>query len=482
MARGISESVSAFANTDGGVIILGLDESAGFASVPDLDVPALVNGLRVGLSRALGESPKVQPVPDYELARGSVDDHDVLVLTIHPLRAEPGIAMPCFVYDQGVERGSYRRADDADVRLTPYEGYLLRTQNQMDSTDREVVPGATLADLSKESVARTLDVLRAGRSHALEGIAPDDVAAALARINVLTRDGEVTLAGYLALGAYPQQEYPQLTVDVAVHPGLDTSQDPSIRFIDRQNCDGPLPRMIQDAVAAVLRNLRVHRVVDGTGGRDVAELPEEVLREAITNAVMHRDYSHWVRGQQVAVDVYPDWVEVSSPGGFWGDKTKDNVADGRSQARNQVLVRLLSLVPLDGHSTVAEQQGSGVLRMVVAMRQQGLDAPDYSASTVDHVVVRLDRFGSLAPQADAGPNELPDAAGRRSAMRVISEARREILRVLRTDEPRSIHEVSEMTGRSVGYVRPLLRDLVERGLVEATAPPQSRRRKYLIAH
>lgn len=540
LSKTVWQTVSAFANTDGGVIILGLDESNGFASVPGLDVPALMSGLRAGLARALGERPKVQPVPDYELERGGIDGNDVVLLTIHPLRSEPGVAMPCYVYDQGIERGSYRRVDDADVHLTPYEVYLLRTQDQMDNTDRQVVPGATLADLSKDGVARTLDVLRTGRSQALEGIAPDDVAAALERINVLTRDGQVTLAGYLALGAYPQQEYPQLTVDVAVHPGVDKSQDPSIRFIDRQNCDGPLPRMIQDSVAAVLRNLRVHRVIDGTGGRDVAEIPEEVLREAITNAVMHRDYSHWVRGQQVAVDVYPDRVEVSSPGGFWGDKTKDNVADGRSQARNQALARLLSLVPLgDGRSTVAEQQGSGVPRMIAAMRQQGLRAPDYGPSTVDHVVVRLDRFGLLDPQVDAWLSELPDAPGRgrhenvalalahrkgsvstgdlrqnlgldsddcrrvltalvdtglltgsgdgpytlaRSlGLHVVSGAQREVLEVLRADEPRSIHEVSEATGRSVGSLRPLLRDLVERGLVEATAPPQSRRRKYLLA-
>lgn len=539
LSKTVWQTVSAFANTDGGVVILGLDERNGFAPTPGFQASSIMSALRHGLARAPGERPKVQPVPDYEIDRGNVDGGDVVILTVEPLRPAPGIALPCYVYEQGVERGSYKRIDDADVHLTPYEVYLLHTQNQLDGTDREAVDGATLADLSEEGVSRALGALRAGRSQALQGIAPDDVAGALERINVLARDGRVTLAGYLVLGAYPQQEYPQITVDVAVHPGVNKSQDPTVRFVDRQNCDGPLPRMIQDAVAAVLRNLRVHRVVDGTGGRDLPEIPEEVLREAITNAVMHRDYSHWVRGQQVAVDVYPDRVEVTSPGGFWGDKTKNNVADGRSQARNQALARLLALVPLDdGRSTVAEQQGSGVPRMIAAMREQGLPAPDYSASGVDHVVVRLDRFGLLDPQVDAWLSDLPGALGRsrhenvalalarrvghvsvedlrqnlgldsddcrevlvalaidgilvgdgdgpyvlagRRELRTTGEAQREVLAVLRPDEPRSIHEIAEATGKSLGALRALLRDLVEQGLVEATAPPQSRKRKYLL--
>src|SRR5699024_2074094 len=135
-------------------------------------------------------------------------------------------------------------------------------------------------------------------------------------------------------------------VDVAVHPGTEKSLDPTVRFLDRLVCDGPLPVAIGDAVSAVRRNLRSRRVVDGAAGTDVPEIPTEVLREAITNAAMHRDYSTFARGQQVAVDIYRDRIEIVSPGGFWGARTKDNVADGYSTARNENLVRLLTWVPM----------------------------------------------------------------------------------------------------------------------------------------
>ena len=409
-----------------------------------------------------------------------------------------------------------------------------------DDLDRAPVAGTDLSDLSEDLVSRTIDGVRRSRSRALHGIEAGDRAGALRRINALTRDGKATLAGYLAMGVYPQQEFPQLTIDVAVHPGTAKSQDPATRFLDRQNCDGPAPEAIQDAVLAVLRNLSVRRVVDGVGGRDVPEIPEEVLREAIANAVMHRDYSAQVRGQQIAVDVYSDRVEVISPGGFWGGRTKDNLDEGHSESRNPDLARLLTRVPMpDGQTTVCENQGSGVPLMIGQMRRHGLPAPDYSASTLDHVVVRLARLGLMNPQVDDWLAKLPGAkergreqraalalAKRRGAVSVSdlranlgldsddcrevlaalvadglliglndgpyvltdldrtmqsTGAQRQLLAALDEERPRSIHEIAEITGKSPGALRPVLRELVGRGLVEATAPPQSRNRRYLLA-
>lgn len=100
----------------------------------------------------------------------------------------------------------------------------------------------------------------------------------------------------------------------------------------------------------------------------------------------------------------------------------------------------------------------------------GLDSDDCR-----EVLVALAIDGILVGDGD-GPYVL---AGRRE-LRTTGEAQREVLAVLRPDEPRSIHEIAEATGKSLGALRALLRDLVEQGLVEATAPPQSRKRKYLL--
>lgn len=531
-------SVSAFANTEGGLILLGLDESGGFRPAENFDPKTTTDRVISGFDTAVGSTPKVTPIPPHEITPGEVEGAPVVLVRIGALGSTRATELPCFVTAQGVEGGSYKRVADANRHLTPYEVYLLHSLRTTDRTDRSPVHGRTLDDLSVDLVHRTLDGLRA-RSRALTGIAPDDVRGGLQRVNAVDAGGVPTLGGLLALGIYPQQEFPQLVIDVAVHHGTEKSQDPTTRFLDRQECDGPLPQAIDDAVRAVLRNLRTRRVVEGVSGVDVPEIPAEVLREAITNAALHRDYSDYVRGQQIAVDVFPDRVEVKSPGGFWGDRTKENVSDGVSASRNESLVHLLRVVPMpDGRSTVAENQGSGVPLMVEAMRGQGLPAPDYGSTSISHVVVRLARFGLIDPTmrewldrlprseergrhhdvalalaklhdqvtvadlrinlgldsdecrdvlaellaADllVGMNDGPYVLADPTMTTAVSGARWEILSALSPSAPLSIAEIAEATGKTRNALRPRLRELVDQGLVLATAPPQSRNRRYLL--
>lgn len=540
LSRSVWESVSAFANTEGGVILLGLDESEGFAPVPGFDAVRCLDQLRAGLSEAEGGAPKVHPVPPHHMRQREVDGASVVLVEILPMRGISSAQPPCYVVDQGLQAGSYKRVGDADQHLTTYEIYQLRQAwFHEDKTDRQLVEGQGVGDLNPTVVAATLARLSQTGSRVLDGISEDNREGALQRLNILDKDRQVTLAGYLAMASYPQQEFPQLVIDVTVHPDAEKSRGRETRFVDRRVCDGPLPVAIQDAVDAVTRNLRTRRIVQGTAGQDVSEIPEEVLREAITNAVMHRDYSAYVRAQQVAVDVYPDRVEVMNPGGFWGDRTKENVADGQSESRNQVLSNLLRCVPMpDGVSTVAENQGSGVLRMIHAMRRHGLPAPDYSESTIDHVVVRLERFGLMDPEMDqwldslaggellsqrqrsalalakrngtvgvsdlrnnlgldsvdcrdvlaglleaghlTGVNDGPYSVVEPRESTRLTAAQHEVLAALSASEPRSVHALAEATGKSLASLRQILRDLIDQGVIEATAPPQSRNRQYLL--
>lgn len=532
------QSVSAFSNTAGGCLILGVSESEGFTPVAGFKSQRIIDQIDAGLDARPGATPKVLPVPEHRVFRMQVDASPVVVVEIDSLRGVQGVEMPCHVVSQGIQKGSFKRVDDKDKHLTTYEVYLLQNAIRPIGTDREPVNGTGPGDLSPSLVSQTLERQRRMSSHALDGVGDDNQG--LERLNILTRQGIPTLAGYLTLGTYPQRELPQLVIDVTVHQGVEKSRDDSPRFLDRRICDGALPWAIEDAVHAVVRNLRTRRVVRGTKGEDIPEIPESVLREAITNAVAHRDYSEYVRGQQVSVDVYADRVEVISPGGFWGDRTAENVFEGRSSSRNEVLSKILTIVPsADSRGTVSENQGSGVARMVHAMRDNGLPVPDYSHSDIDHVTVVLGRFGLVEPDTRAWLDDLTggpwssleesalalarrdsrvDVTTLRTALGVDSDdarqalssltaasllkgsgdgpyvldspdsrgagltaGQRRIVDMLDLVHPLTAREIAEGTGRSVQSVRPILRDLVERGAVVATAPPTSRRRAYLAA-
>ena len=138
---------------------------------------------------------------------------------------------------------------------------------------------------------------------------------AMERLNLIDSKGRARMGGLLVAGAYPQQFFPRLLIDVAVHPGIEKSQPGLPRFLDRALCDGPMPEAVEDAVGAVARNLRTVSMVKGVGRHDELEIPLGVLREAIVNAVVHREYHPPFQGQTVNVDVYPDRVTITSPGG-----------------------------------------------------------------------------------------------------------------------------------------------------------------------
>lgn len=471
--KDVWSSVSAFANTDGGMILLGVSEADGFKPVSGFEPGPILDGLSEGLTQAPRPSAaKVTPIPDVTVEQVEFEGGVVVVLRVHPLLGHGG---PCYVTDQGVERGSYIRWDDQNRHMSTYQVFLVRHRHDYLATDREPVASATLDDLDPDLTERMVRRLRARGSRALVGVA--DRTAELRRLNVVAADGVPTLAGMLALATYPQQFLPQAFVDVTVHPEHDKSDARSpVRFVDREVCEGPIPVMVTAAVAAVLRNLRTARVVEGIQGRDVPEIPEEVLREAIVNALTHRDYGPIGRLQQVAVDVYPDRIEVTSPGGFWGGVTVENVDSGQSRSRNDTLSKLLSnVIVAEGEGTISENQGSGVPAMISSMTHRGLPAPVFD-DRLDAVRVTLHRFRlTAAPDARSGHPGLPSLGRRRP-----TPGEQAVLAALDTTWERSIQEISELTGRPVGGLRSILRVLVADGWVTPTAAPTSRARKYLL--
>ncbi|MCT1558017.1 putative DNA binding domain-containing protein [Helcobacillus massiliensis] len=533
LPKSVWESISAFANTSGGLIVLGLSEDDGFTQADGFDPSKVVNQLQAGLGT---EAPKVQPVPNYELDVIDIDGGQTTVVAVQISRLDvhqdlPG---PCFIIDKGIQRGSFRREHDSDRRLSPYEIHQIGERWQRPIVDRQAVTGRAVADFDEEAVERLISRLEKENSRAISGVST--TAERLVRLNAVTAGGEPTMAGWLTLAGYPQQEFPQLFIDVAVHPGGTKSSDAEVRTVDRRICDGRIPDMISDAVQVCLRHLSVRTTIDGVEGRNEYEIPEEVLREAFTNAVMHRDYSSAVLGQQVAVDLFRDRIEITNPGGLWGDRTVENIADGRSTARNEALVQLLMRVPMRSGGVVAENLGSGVPRMNAAMREHGLLEPQFRAEPGStSVTIFRHGFHTTEFRSWLGTRET-DGLGRdhirllaylfRNEKVSVSEARhalhldsddvRVILKDLvargvvserepglfginvrarasltvteqlvfdemHSDQPRTIAQLAQATGKTAVQLRPVLRSLVESGHIVATAPPTSRNRAYLRA-
>lgn len=524
------ESVSAFGNTNGGVIILGLSENDNFKPVETFALERVrdqfVSGFEGGKKRE-----KLDNAPQYKLQRMEFEGAQVLVIEIAEVETR---FKPCYLHSRGITNGAFKRVDDKDINLSVTEIFEMRHALEVSQADRGIVDDASEKDLDSGLVDSLIVSEKERGSKALRGI--DDRQTQLFRLNVVDSQGVPRLAGILALGQYPQQFYPKLVVDVAAHPGIDKSDPDGPRFVDRVICEGPLGELIDDGTAAVARNLRTLSFVEGTQRHDVLEIPREVLREAIANAVIHREYGSMFIGQSVSIDVFSDRVEITNPGGLWGGKTLDNIADGQSRCRNSTLMQLMSSIQLrDGSGRSAEGQGGGIRLMIREMRTRALDEPRFEAG-VDYFKVILNRGGAelsanrvwlhqvsgrtlerieeaalvearrsstvsvqrLHEQLGYDSDDLRGALGRLCDDGVLVQrdidtfslnseedaavmtTREAIMRHLSAKKAVSLREISEITGKSMAALRAEAAQLVRERLIEPTAPATSRNRKYIL--
>ena len=321
LTHDIGRTISSFSNGSGGTIICGLDENDGFRPVEGFDAARIQDAL----ANYCGEkmTPPVRPVIETHF----VDGKPVLAAVIPELRP---VQKPCYVTASGCYSGSYIRVGDGDRHLSGYEIDRLISEHEQPRYDDKMVWDATLDDLDPELVAGLLKRER--------GLHPDrlgklDDETALCKLHVAKPDGDgtihPTLAGLLALGSFPQEFYPRLVVAFTFYPGRRKADAPpgTRRFVDSFTCVGPIPDMIEDAVIAVTRNMRVGSRIEGAFRYDVPDYPAPAVREAITNAFMHRDYSPDALGTAVAVDLYADRLEIISPGGLFGTVTVGDLGE-----------------------------------------------------------------------------------------------------------------------------------------------------------
>jgi ATP-dependent DNA helicase RecG len=270
----------------------------------------------------------------------------------------------------------------------------------------------------------------------------------------------VSLAGLLALGKLPQDLFPQLMltfVHYSTSEGVESST--GIRYLDSVIVEGPIPRMVQETMAALRRNMRRRAVVEGSGRDENWEYPEIALREAIVNALVHRDYSPDARGTQVQLEMYPDRLVIRNPGGLFGPISLDDLGEeGTSSARNATLMRLLRDVPLpeDGRP-VCENVGSGIRAMIQSLRAAHMRPPEFQ-DKIATFRVTFPNHSLLSAEVVGWINTL--------GSRELTESQCVALAMLREGEAIDNRSYRQLTGVDSRVATLELRDLVARELVE----------------
>ncbi len=287
--------------------------------------------------------------------------------------------------------------------MTTYEifGYVsARTQPMFDD---EVVGDATIDDLDHAKLEAYVAQLRKARTRAHYLSQPvEEVLKQLRIVRLVDGVLRPTLAGLLVFGRYPQAAHPQLVITFVQYYGTtETEKTPrGERFMDNRKFDGAIPDMIEDAVNYILGSMRKSSLIEGLLRRDIPEYPVEAVREAVVNAVAHRDYSHYARGSYVQVRLFANRLEIQSPGGLYGGVTEETLEEAQS-TRNSVLMRLME----DLH--LVENRGSGIRTMIEALRGANLEPPRFLDKRA-FFVVTFHNHTLMGPEAISWLNQYAD--------------------------------------------------------------------------
>ena len=352
-ARLLAETLSAMANAHGGLVLLGVTKRG--AAQRDLDLDQLRD--RVVEAGLMTDPPLILPV--------------ALVVAIGAREAVAVQVPPGLPHIYSLQGLYLTRAGANNRPLTTPELRRLLLERGEAGFEEQVLQEATLDDLDQRRIFDYLEQI---------DLAPNEASlqALLARGCIGYRESSVlgdagrrldqaamapTVAGMLLFGHEPQR-FVRCAELICVRYATPTMSDEFVR----QELSGTLSEQIKLAESFVVGNMRRGMKIAGMLREETTEYPLPVVREAIVNAIAHRDYS--VRGEGIRLLMFSDRLEVYSPGRLPGHVTLENLKDER-YSRNDIVVAVLSDL---GY---IERLGYGVDRMIATMEQAGLPAPRF---------------------------------------------------------------------------------------------------------
>ncbi|MBV9760876.1 MAG: putative DNA binding domain-containing protein [Acidobacteriaceae bacterium] len=442
------ETISAFSNTrGGGTIILGISEEANFAITGVRHASKIQQGFANICSSM---EPAVRPHIEIH----EIEGKHIVTAQI----AELPIALkPCYHPSAGLTNGAFIRVADGDRKLSHYEVQMLLSARGQPKEDEEPVPGTGLNDLQPRLLTGLLGRLRARSGTPFKKLSNDRVLRIIKVLVPLGNTHVCSLGALLALGKYPQQTLPGLGLTSVVYPAVEVGE-PGLnqeRFLDNARIEGPIPLMLEPAMRVLRRNMKQRSIVRGLYREDVDEYPLTAIREALINAVAHRDLSSASRGTPVQLQMFPNRLSIINPGGLFGPVTLDLLGrEGISSTRNSTLLRLLEDInPIGEKRAICENRGSGVGAMFAALREAGLPEPDFDD--------RISSFRVTFLNTPTRPSDSQNIRPRR-------DRRDEILALLASRGELSRGQISEELGLGDAGTRKWLTTLRDEGKVEIT--------------
>ncbi len=427
----VAESVAAFANADGGVLLLGVDDD-GRPTGHGYPEEAVVEFVGVPERR-------LRPPVRCRVDRMRVDGSEILIFDV------PNAPEAVMVEANGFP---YRVGDQ--VVREPQEVINERKEAyRRVGYERRIRPDATLDDLDLDLAKRFV------RTTVLGGRPVEEV---LARYGLLfPRPGEwsLTNAALLLFGKPPLARWhPRCGIRLFRVAGSERQHGAKRNVTQIGRVELPIASAIPEAHRLAREQIRRSEKLHDLFFRETPEYPEFAWQEAIVNAIAHRDYE--IQGQEIEVWFYDDRMDVLSPGDLVPPVTLELLRRRRPlhASRNPLLVRVLA------DAGLMREEGEGIPRIFDEMEQSFLRAPEFD---VDHAVFRVVLFNEPifvgpSPEWKKLVRELPVTAAQQRVLLAHPEG-------FTNEDYRKLNHVD----RDPAYRE--IRDMVDRGIVSSAEAP-----------
>lgn len=365
MPHSIGESLSAFANMpDGGTIILGVDENAGFR-ITGVDQPAQLEKQIANFCRQT-----VSPSPQLSFDQVKADAETVLIVTVIPLLPSNKPAL--------YKGTAYLRQADGDYAMNANDLRMISVsalnERERHDFDRQILDGTDVRQLDSQLLETYKRNARASSSrlHKL-----DDDELLLQLTNVVTDTGSLRLAGLYAMGFLPQATEPALGATAAVRL---SRTDSSGRTRNLDHLEGPIPALLEDAMEWIRRNTDTVTGYDSRGHmEDRPEFPPSAIREVLANSFVHRDLGPSLdAGKRVEIRVTDEKLIIVSPGGLRGLSVAQLESPELTKAAvNQRVYEIAKLLETSDGRRIIEGEGGGIREILIALHEAGLRKPKF---------------------------------------------------------------------------------------------------------
>lgn len=406
--RDIAKVVTSFANAEGGKLIIGLRDNG-----------KRVSGLEEwNLNEKRGDvQDQINSVEGFFNADIEVID-GLIVVDVKPNKntvnkAPSGYYIRQDTLDQSMEHDQIRALmeESGDISFEKVECNRFRFPD----------------DVSQEAVDRFLD-----RSNISEDKV--DIDSMLTHLGMAHIDGKsviVNNAGAILFGESPERFVSNCGIQCVAYE----SEDATIEWIEKEELNSSAVLSVFQAIDFIHRNTKSKQRVKDTGRETVNQYPTKALREALVNAIVHRDYHN--QRKRTQVKVYPNRVEIKNPGGLIGNMSIDDLWKDESIQRNPNIASVMQRMEL------AEEMGTGIQRITKEMTNRNYPEPDFK----EDGTFEVNLVGKKIPQD-------------------LNERQQKFLRKTKFSGKYANSEYQDMMGVSRNTAWNDLKELTERGIME----------------